>query len=303
MKQAPSASKKTVKMSSGSGNDLGKARRGFAIAMVIMLMVVVGLGIGVALSRFSAQTKTVARQIEKYQDHHLGRGLQEAIGAWLKQQNGRNVLDALEPSTGHAMDIILADGSEVSVFLLDAQGTALSNLSGLSDRQIEEGGAILRNLSLNTTEKEFLGLTRPFGPPTISVSAASNRTLDAAARVAAGEFAERFVSELETLRVQMTTITRSDLTRASSAAGLSSEQRAAALRTFAVDTELWAVIVEVRAGMGMNKGRLISRYGGITRIRISTRNQTSGNPLEIGAFITWKDIGIDGRDVNLADLY
>ena len=296
MKQAPSTSKKTNKKISSD-------RRGFAIAMVIMLMVVVGLGIGVALSRFSAQTKTVARQIEKYQDHHLGRGLQEAIGAWLKQQNGRNVLDALEPSTGHAMDIILADGSEVSVFLLDAQGTALSNLSGLSDRQIEEGGAVLRNLSLNTTETEFLGLTRPFGPPTISVSAASNRTLDAAARVAAGEFAERFVSELETLRVQSTTITRSDLTRAASAAGLSSEQRAAALRTFAVDTELWAVIVEVRAGMGMSKGRLISRYGGITRIRISTRNRTSGNPLEIGAFISWKDIGIDGRDVNLADLY
>ena len=278
-------------------------RRGFAIAMVVLLMVVVGLGISVALTRFSAQTKSVSRQVQSYQNHHLGRGLQEAIGAWLRQQNGRDLSDVLEPETGHAMDIILADGSTVSAYLLDAQGAALSNLSGKTDRQIEEGGAILRNLTLNSTQAEYLEFTRPFGPMNISINSAPQRVLESAAQVVAGQFADQYISELETLRNESTVITRTQLTRAASTAGLSSEQRAAALRVFATDIELWAVIIEVRAGRGSNQGRLISRYGGITRIRVNARNQGSGNPMELGAFITWKDIGIDDRQVNLAELY
>lgn len=280
-----------------------RARKGFAMAMVILLMVVVGLGISVAMSRMGAQTKTVARQVKKYQEHHIGRGLQEAIGAWLRQQNGRELSDVLEPQTGHAMDIVLSDGSNISVFLRDAQGAALNNLNGLTDRQVEEGGIVLRNLVVNTTTEEYLQLTRPFGPPTISINTAPPRVLDAASRVAAGEFSDRFISELETLRAQGTRITRTELTRASSAAGLSSEQRAAALRIFATDIQLWAVIIEVRAGRGMNAGRLIARYGGITMIRVNGRNNNSGNPMELGAFITWKEIGIHDREVDLGDLY
>tara|TARA_R110002073_G_scaffold118918_1_gene258234 strand:+ start:71033 stop:71917 length:885 start_codon:yes stop_codon:yes gene_type:complete len=277
-------------------------RRGFAMAMVILLMIVVGLTIGVSMTRFSAQTKSVARQMEKYQEHHLGRGLQEAIGAWLKQQNGRNLLEVLEPETGHAMDIILADGSEVSVYLRDAQGTALSNLTGRTDRQIQEGGALLRNLIVNTTEREYLELTRPFGPSTISVMSAPDRVLDAAARVAAGQFADQFISEINKIRSESAVVTRTQLTRASQAAGLTAEQRGAVLRLFSADIELWAVIIEVRAGQGMNQGRLISRYGGITRIRINNRSNQS-NASELGAFTTWKEIDIHTRDVDISQLY
>lgn len=279
------------------------ARRGFAIAMVIMLMVVVGLGVGVALTRFGAQSKAVGRQVDRYQEHHLGRGLQEAIGAWLRQQNGRDLSDVLEAGTGHAMDIQLADGSLVSVFLRDAQGAALSNLSGRTDRQIEEGGLLLRNLLLNTTNEEYLRFTRPFGPTTVSVNTAPERVLDAAARMVAGQFADRLLSELMTLRGESTKITRTELTRAATSAGLTSEQRAAVLRTFATDIQLWAVIVEVRAGRGMYQGRLIGRYGGTTMIRVNARNNNSGNPMELGAFITWKELNINDREVNLADLY
>lgn len=293
----------TPKTPSGTTRCPSTDRRGFAIAMVVMLMVVVGLGVGVALTRFSAQAKTIARQVDQYQEHHLGRGLQEAIGAWLRQQNGRDLLDVLEPSTGHAMDITFADGSEVSVFLRDAQGAALSNLTGRTDRQIEEGGLILRNLVVNTTNEQYLQLTRPFGPTTVSINSAPELVLDAAARVVAGQFSERFISELQSLRRLSTKITRVELTRASTDAGLSSEQRAAALRIFATDIQLWAVIVEVRAGRGMNQGRLIARYGGTTMIRVNARNNNSSNPMELGAFITWKEINIGDREVNLGDLY
>ena len=277
-------------------------RRAFAIAMVIMLMIVVGLSVSMALSRFNAQALSVSRQAEKYQEHHLGRGLQEAIGAWLRQQNGRDLNEALESETGHAMDIILDDGSEVAVYLQDAQGVALSNLSGRTDQQIQEGGAILRNLVVNTTETEYLELTRPFGPTAISIRSAPDRVLDAASRIVAGEFSDRFMTEIQLLKDAGTTITRTDMTRAAQAAGLSSEQRSAMLRVFATDIELWSVIIEVRAGRGINRGRMISRYGGITRIRVNTRN-TGGNQTEIGAFTTWKELSVDQRTIELADLY
>ena len=277
-------------------------RRGFAIAMVIVLMTVVGLGIGLAMTRFSVQSKTVARQVSGYQAHHLGRGLQEATGAWLRQQNGRNLLEVLEPETGHAMDILLDDGSTVSVYLLDAQGSALSNLSGRTDRQIEDGGALLRNLSLNTTDAQYLQLTRPFGPTTVSVHSASPLVLDAGARVVAPQLADRFLAELELLRNTTEQISRTDLTRSANAAGLSTNQRSAALRLFATDIELWAVIIEVRAGRGASQGRLISRYGGITRIRTNNRSASS-NEVELGAFITWKEIQSDSKVLDLSELY
>ncbi len=277
------------------------ARRAFAFVMVVLLMLVVSMGIGLAMMRFSAQTKSVARQVTKYQEHHLGRGLQEAIGAWLRQQNGRDLHEALEPETGHAMDIILADGSEVSVFLRDAQGAALSNLTNESDVLIEEGGIILRNLASMTTEEQYLRETRPFGPFTISIASASDIVLQAAAQVVAGGLADRFLAELGSLRENPDAISRTELTRIATASGLDSEQRAALFRVFATDIELWAVIIEVRAGGGMRQGQLIARYGGVTNIRSSSSSR-SGNPTELGAFITWRELELD-QQYDLSQLY
>lgn len=276
-------------------------RRAFAFVMVILLLMVVSMGIGLAMMRFSAQSKTVARQVAKYQEHHLGRGLQEAIGAWLRQQNGRDLTEVLEPVTGHAMDIVLADGSEVSVFLRDAQGAALSNLSSSSDMEIEEGGLLLRNLAANTDEDQYLRDTRPFGPFKISIASASDRVLDAASRVIAGSLADRFLAELGSLRYSGEPITRTELTRVATAAGLDAEQRAALFRVFATDIELWAVIIEVRAGGGMRQGQTIARYGGVTSIRINSSSRT-GNPQELGAFITWRELEL-GQDYDLSQLY
>ncbi|MAO20706.1 MAG: hypothetical protein CMJ35_14855 [Phycisphaerae bacterium] len=276
-------------------------RRAFAFVMVILLMIVVSLGIGLSMARFSAQTKTVARQVDKYQEHHLGRGLQEAIGAWLRQQNGRDLHEVLEPESGHAMDIVLEDGSEVSVYLRDAQGAALSNLTNLSDIEIEEGGLLLRNLASNTTEDQYLRDTRPFGPYKISIASASDRVLEAAAQIIAGSLADRFLAELGSVRYDDEAITRTQLTQIATSSGLDTDQRAAMFRVFATDIELWAVIIEVRAGAGLQQGHVIARYGGVTQIRVSSTNQ-SGNPMELGAFITWRELEL-GDSFDISQLY
>lgn len=270
--------------------------------MVLLATVVVGMGIGIAMTRFAAQTKVIARQSRAYNEHHAGRGLQEAIGAWLRQQNGRNIADAIDPDSGHAMDIELRDGSVVSVYLRDGQGTALADLSAVAPTQINEAGLVIKNLSEQVSAREYLQLTRAVGPSAISVNTASEPVIRAVAEAVGGTDGESFADELLRIRARGLEITRQDITSSIGAAGLSNEQRTAALRMLSTDISLWAVIVELRGGTGTQGGRLVSRYGGLARLRVGTARQSSGNPTELGSFLTWRELSIDSDDINLEDL-
>lgn len=279
-------------------------RRAFVMPMVLLALVVVGLGVGVSMSRFAAETKVYARQARAYHEHHAGMGLQEAIGAWLKQQTGRAIPDIIDPVTGHAMDIELADGSVVSVYLRDGQGTALSDLSALPPNQVEEAGVILRNLATDLTTAEFNRLTRSVGPSGVSINSASDAVIKAVARAIAGDQGEDFANELVRIRARAGKVTRQDITTAVTNTDLSNEQRVMALRLFATDVELWAIIVELKGGRGVDRGRTLSRYGGLARLRIGStgRRGASGNPTELGSFLTWKDLGTDSNEFSLEDL-
>lgn len=278
------------------------ARRAFVMPMVLLATVVVGMGVGIAMTRFAAQTKVIARQARAYNEHHAGRGLQEAIGAWLRQQNGRNIGDAIDPDTGHAMDIELRDGSVVSVYLRDGQGTALADLSSVAPNRVEEAGLVIKNLSDEVTTREFLRLTRAVGPSAISVNSASEEVIRAVAEAVGGADGESFADELLRIRARGREITRQDITSSIGAAGLSNEQRTAALRMLSTDISLWAVIVELRAGAGAQRGQLISRYGGLARLRVGTTRTSSANPTELGSFLTWRELSIESDDISLEDL-
>ena len=276
---------------------------GFVMPMVILLMVVVGLTMSLSLRRLSTQQLLVSRQINAYYEHHSGRGLQEAIGAWLRQQNGRELEDVLEPNTGKAMDITLADGSVVSIYLFDAQGTMLSDLSSVPESQVNEVGLALRNLSESVGPREYGHLTRPFGPSAVSVHTAPEPVLRAIALALAGDKGIRLTDDIIRQRASGERMTRQILVETSTRAGVNSEQRAGILRNFATDVQIWGVVVEVRGGRGLSNGRLLARYGGVTMIRSNTGRRSSSNAMEIGAFYTWKDLGINSQSINPADLY
>ncbi len=280
-----------------------KNTRGFALPMAILVMVVVGLVVSVALTRMNAQTLLIQRQIRASQEHHAGRGLQEAIGAWLRQQNGRDLFDVLDEQTGHAMDIELEDGSVVSVFLRDGQGSALSNLTGRPQREINDGSEILRRLARNVSSRQYMQMTRPFGAIGISVTTAPELLITNVCNAIMDGSGSNLANEILAMRQQSARLNRTDMTTISRTAGLTTEQRAMMQRVFATDIELWAVIVEVRGGRGVSSGRLVSRYGGITRIRLSSGRRQGSNLMELGAFLTWKDIGIERSEPDLADLF
>ncbi|MEM9372158.1 MAG: hypothetical protein AAGA55_00815 [Planctomycetota bacterium] len=275
---------------------------GFVMPMVLLATVVVGMGVGVAMTRFAAQTKVVARQARAYNEHHAGRGLQEAIGAWLRQQNGRNIGDAIDPDSGHAMDIELKDGSVVSVYLRDGQGTALADLGSVPSNRIEEAGLVIKNLSDSVSTREYLRLTRSVGPSAISINSAPEAVVRAVAEAVGGADGEAFADELLRIRARGREITRQDITSSIGAAGLSKEQRTAALRMMSTDISLWAVIVELRGGAGLQRGRLLSRYGGLARLRVGTTRNSTSNPSELGSFLTWRELSTESDEIELEDL-
>ena len=280
-------------------------RRAFVMPLVLLALVVVGLGVGVSMSRFAAETRVVERQLRAYHEHHAGMGLQEAIGAWLKQQTGRAIADVIDPLTGHAMDIELADGSIVSVYLRDGQGTALADLSDLPSNQVDEAGVILRNLATTMSASDYLRFTRSVGPSSISVNAATEPVIRAVAMAITNDRAEDLANEIIRTRARSGTVTRQDINTAVGAAGLTNEQRTQALRLFATDVELWAIIVELKGGSGLDRGKLLSRYGGLARLRVGAtgrRGAAATNPAELGSFLTWRDLGNDPDAFDLQDL-
>ncbi|MDF1869580.1 MAG: hypothetical protein P1U30_04240 [Phycisphaerales bacterium] len=277
--------------------------RGFVMPMVILLMVAVGLTMSLSLKRLSTQQLVVNRQVNSYYEHHSGRGLQEAIGAWLRQQNGRELDEVLEADTGKAMDITLSDGSTVSIYLFDAQGGLLSDLSSVESSQVDEVGLALKNLSESVNEVQYLDMTRPFGPSAISIHTAPVEVIRATAMAIAGDRGLRLADDIMLQRASGERMTRQLLVETATRAGVNSEQRAAVLRRFATDVQVWGVLVEIRGGRGLSNGRLLARYGGVTRIRSNTGRTASSNAMEIGAFYTWKDLGIDSQSIDPADLY
>ena len=51
----------------------------------------------------------------------------------------------------------------------------------------------------------------------------------------------------------------------------------------------------------MRQGQGIARYGGVTNLRSSSSSR-AGNPTEIGAFITWRELDLDSG-YDLSELY
>lgn len=282
---------------------IANPRRAFVMPVVILLMVVVGLTISLILTRNNTELKLMSRQVDAYGQHHTGRGLQQAIGAWLRQQNGRDLADLLRSSGSHAMDIVLEDGSVVSVSMIDAQGMLRSQAATLDENDREPAEQALTELLARVGRDRFPEFTRPIGPVGVSAETAPMEVLEAVAEVVSPGNALRLSRELEGLQKRDDPIERQDLVALATQEGLSSEERALLIRLVNTDVELWGVLVEVRGGRGLSRGRLLARYGGVTLIRSSSRRTASSNPLQIGSFLTWKDLGIESGRVRVADLY
>ncbi|MEM7629528.1 MAG: hypothetical protein AAF356_08935 [Planctomycetota bacterium] len=281
--------------------DQSAGARGYVMAIVLVLVITSGLLIGVALRRQGAQTLTINRQIDAYREHHAAQGLQELVAAWARQYSAANVKEALGEE-GLAFTIDLADGSELSVYLEDAQGLALADLSGLEGNELRLAGRLLLELGAITGEADFERYTRAAGPAAISVSGAPEAVLTAAVRAAVPDVAQQdaLLSRLIGLRDLGREVRATDLGTALSGAGVSGDARSDMLELLQADAEAWRVLIEQTRDR-----RVTARYEGVTELRTSAGGGGGATPgsSSAGMFLSWRELDPDGpRPTLLSEL-
>ncbi|MCA9298618.1 MAG: hypothetical protein KDA28_06100, partial [Phycisphaerales bacterium] len=95
-------------------------RPAFAIPMVILLTIVMSLMIAVMLERNGAQRLQVRRTLESYNDHHMKKGVQEIVNAWLRTLPNAPLAELLGED-GKIVEISMLDGVRLTIFLEDGQ--------------------------------------------------------------------------------------------------------------------------------------------------------------------------------------
>ncbi len=266
-----------------------QARPAFAMPMVILLALVIGLGVGIAVSRQMVQSRTVARQIRAYQEHHAAQGLQEAIGAFIQRIDAREIDDATADD-GHALDLELQGGDVAKVYFTEAQGTMLSALGGLSGESLESNALALERLLRATSTERYREVTRRVGPWQVSPRSAPLDVIRAIIDSVVDDsgISESVASQIVSER-QNEHIGWSDVSYMLEQAGAEEADRRRLQRIFTFDPELWMVRVDVKP---RGTRRLSARYGGLTYIAAgSRRNRTSTGAT--GVFLTWKNLGVE----------
>ncbi len=268
-------------------------RRGYAMPLVFLLSLVVAMVLGLAIERNTAQVHNVKRQLEAYRSHHIARGFQEAISAWLSQQNSRSIAQSLGEG-GHAINLSMPDGSEVAVFLRDGQGTILDPQAA-SSNNAEQAEALRVRMQQLCAEREldYEDYQRPLGPFAISINAAEPLVIQAVAEEVVGQDrAPEMVNKLLERRAELGQLERQDVLGVGTEMGLDNDTRNTLMDYFTVSAEMWYVTIELRGGAGMSSRGLRARYGGLVPIR-SNANRATGAWEQPGVFLTWEELGVE----------
>lgn len=260
--------------------------RGYVLVLVVLLVLVIGLFAGVGAQRLGSQSLSVRRQLDRYQAHHAGRGLQDAIETWMQGQRSNDIWSALDDD-GFAFEITFQSGSNVRVYLSLGQSTALGDLSLVEDDALSDAARVLQELNASVSEAEFRRLTRKGGPAAVDVVRAEDPVLRAVAMAVTGNEAqaETLFTELAALRAQDEEPDENDLEAAASATGLDADRTAALQRLATTAPELWLVTVVQRS----SRGDVTARYAGLTLLRTGRGNTGSGR------FLTWGPLEEDTR--------
>jgi len=277
-------------------------RRGFALPIVILLALVAGILAAVVLERQSYQTRVVSREISSYQDTHFERGVREVVGQWTDSLIGQSI-DKLLESDGHALDIERPDGSVVSVYLFDGQGTALSEPTGLNDQDAKDAEGVYEALAggprgKHRRHKDVERFVRPVGPVRVFVASAPREVLEAIGTYAKeGKSGRRFADSILDARKQGD-VTEADLNTAMSMADITVEGRAVVQRLIVFKPELWDMVVDVYTP-GKGGGALDARYGGRFLMPVQGFNAgRSSTMASLGRFLTWEPLPIDEESGN-----
>ena len=230
---------------------VSRRRGGFALPLVVLLTVIAGILLAAMLDRFGTQQTFAQRQLEQYRDHHIARGLQEAMQAWVNSIDTQTQsLKASLGERGKAFDLEL-DGQRVTVYLQDGQGTALAEFAGLTTDEMRVAAEVLDQLQ-KQDRQEARQLIRREGPLAVSVKAADERVLMAVARACCDSSrASRVVTEVLRVRDDEE-FTIATMAEAFTKAAVEGEERVKLMQMLVTEPTLYRGVAEApRQGGGV----------------------------------------------------
>lgn len=264
--------------------------RGYALVLAVIISAMLTAVIAIIVSRQSERTFAHVRALDRYQDHHLKKGLQETLTAWLRGVANRPLTELLDED-GKALEIDAGERT-FSIYFSDGQGTALDGPAALNSNEQAPLDRLLDDLDQLVSE---VPLTRASGPLAISLASAPEPLITAAIKaISPTTPPEPFTTAI--LAARPRGLTPTDVEQAASLANIPPEARPLVARFFTVVPQLWRVEVEERLGQGSERGLLLARHHGL--IDLSPRT-TSGRDrlsagLEGGSLITeWTRVPIE----------
>ncbi len=266
--------------------------RGFALAVVLMIVAISGIVIAYMLDRQANQALGVKRQMDAYTFHHVSRGIQEAVEAWIRSNGTSTVRTALDDE-GRAFDLVVDGGQVVHVRFVDAQDGVLADFSGLTGESLDTAIDIVAQLRRNEGEAAR-GLVRREGPIGVSVNNAPEKVLRAVIGSVLGSTdTGSLVRAIEKARAEgwidrekMDSVYHDAETPAGDVPRLQG--------VLAVEPVLWRVIAEAGVPENVWPRPPAVRYGGLAIIAAAGSRNKSAALQRSSSMISWENLS-DGQ--------
>jgi hypothetical protein len=265
--------------------------------MVLMLVLVSGIIIAVMMERQSAQAHAVQRELDSYRFHHISRGIQEAVEAWIRSNGNNDIASALDQD-GHAFDLEVegsrTHGDTVHIYFYEAQGGALADFSGLSGDALDLARGVIERLR-DEQGARAANFIRRDGPVAISINSAPEEVLHAAlASVLDHQEANSLISEVKRAREEGTLIDTQALTGMYDTAGVDAQSRPKLQGLITAQPVLWQVVAEADLPRGVYPPPSPVRYGGLAIIAGPAGSRDKSNTLQRNSsFVSWENL--EGR--------
>jgi hypothetical protein len=270
--------------------NIAHARAGFALPMVLLLVLVSGIILAVMMERQTMQTLMVQREMDTYRFHHISRGIQEAVEAWIRSNGTNDIAGALDEE-GHAFDLQV-EGSKthsdvVHISFSEAQGPILADFSGLSGDALDAARAVVEKLQEEQGANAYRFVRRE-GPVAVSVNSAPDEVLKAVlASVLDMQQVNSMLSEIKHAK-ENGLIDVQTLGGLYDNAYVDAQTRPKIQGLLTAQPVLWQVVAESEPPRGVFPPVHALRYGGLAIIggmsKTNTLQRTS-------SFVSWENLG------------
>jgi hypothetical protein len=271
-----------------------RAHAAFALPLVIAIIVLASILVTAILTRHSGAAMLAQRHFTSYAEHHAFKGLEEGITAWINNNSGTPLMDALDDD-GQAFTMELPGGNALVVYFEDGQGLALGQFSGLADGDLEDAASVIDELRKGAGNRAP-SFVRREGPLAISLLSAPRDVLDAGFRaVVSGTTADSLTREVLSLR-SGGELTQESFGEAMNRASVPTEDRYRLSRLFTTEPTLYTVWVESWSAQGRQPDvtyKALCLAGGRTS---ATRSATG--VVRNSAFLSWERVYDQPRAAN-----